>query len=65
MQRSREEHFNLRQWLKRKLKNRHKLGKFVEPKETGVLGLWWTRDSVISIGEQGKAELGQAGIRQL
>ena len=30
-----------------------------------MVGLWWTRGSVIGIGEQGKAELGQAGIRQL
>ena len=55
MQRTRKEHSSLRQWLKKKLKNRHKLGKFVEPRETGVLGVWCTRGSVISIGEQGKA----------
>ena len=65
MQRTRKEHSSLRQWLKKKLKNRHKLGKFVEPRETGVLGVWCTRGGVISIGEQGKAELGQAGIHQL
>lgn len=65
MQRTREEHSSLRQWLKKKLKNRHKRGKFVEPRQPVVVGLWWTRDSVIGIGEQGKAELGQAGICQL
>ena len=65
MQRTREEHSSLRQWLKEKLKSRNKPGEFVEPGEPGVVGLWWTRGSVIGSGEQGKAELGQAGIRQL
>ena len=56
MQRAREEHSSMRQWLKEELNKRNKHGEFMEQREPGVAGLWWMRGSVI--GEQGKAELG-------
>lgn len=57
MQRAREEHSSMRQWLKEELNKRNKHGEFMERREPGVAGLWWMRGRVI--GEQGRAGLGR------